>query len=87
MPAFPKPPVDVYPLLAAVSVGCIAGVWSMARNLLVNPEVCCTKKYREGDSLWNENAVLQKAEAFRPFPFILRDIAKLGKPSTASGSF
>ncbi|GAB4816279.1 hypothetical protein N2152v2_003325 [Parachlorella kessleri] len=75
------------PLLTAVGVGCVAAVWSMGRNLAVNPEVCCTKAYRGGDSLWNDEEIRSKSDQFRPFPFILRMMAKLGKASTPSGEW
>ena len=38
----------------------------------------CTKPYRGGDSLWNEEEIRSKSDQFRPFPYILRMMAKVG---------
>lgn len=32
----------------------------------MNPEVCCTKEYREGASLWDDKEIMSKADKFRP---------------------
>lgn len=44
----------------------------------------CTKKYREGDSLWNDKEIMSKASEFRPFPYFLRDMRKVwARPASA----
>ncbi len=52
-----------------------------------SPACCsCTKEYREGGSLWDDKEILSKADNFRPFPYVLRMMAKVRRAGCISCS-